>query len=95
MKALKGIRLKKKNLEAYTADITEKARSGSIDPILGRDSEIRQVVQILSRRLKNNPVVVGEPGVGKTAIIEGASLRESPMAPYRIRSKTIVYLPWT
>ena len=63
------------NLEAYTTDITEKARSGSIDPILGRDSEIRQVVQILSRRLKNNPVVVGEPGVGKTAIIEGLAQR--------------------
>ena len=63
------------NLEAYTTDITEKARAGAIDPILGRDSEIRQVIQILSRRLKNNPVVVGEPGVGKTAIIEGLAQR--------------------
>ncbi len=63
------------NLEAYTTDITAKARAGDIDPILGRDSEVRQVIQILSRRLKNNPVVVGEPGVGKTAIIEGLAQR--------------------
>lgn len=62
-------------LARFTQDITEKARKGEIDPVLGRDDEIRQVIDILSRRRKNNPILVGEPGVGKTALVEGLALR--------------------
>ncbi len=59
----------------YGVDLTERARSGRLDPVIGRDAELRQVIQVLSRRMKNNPVLVGEPGVGKTAIIEGLAAR--------------------
>lgn len=62
-------------LARFTQDITDKARKGEIDPVLGRDDEIRQVIDILSRRRKNNPILVGEPGVGKTALVEGLALR--------------------
>ncbi|MCA3270118.1 MAG: ATP-dependent chaperone ClpB [Alphaproteobacteria bacterium] len=62
-------------LKKYTTDFTEKARSGKLDPVIGRDEEIRRTIQVLSRRTKNNPVLIGEPGVGKTAIIEGLALR--------------------
>jgi len=62
-------------LERYTTDLTELARKGKIDPVVGRDDEIRRVVQVLSRRTKNNPVLIGEPGVGKTAIVEGLAQR--------------------
>ncbi|HHG2881906.1 TPA: type VI secretion system ATPase TssH [Escherichia coli] len=62
-------------LNRFTEDVTEKARSGRIDPAFGRDTEIRQMVDILSRRRKNNPILVGEPGVGKTALVEGLALR--------------------
>lgn len=62
-------------LNKFTLDVTEKARSGNIDPVFGRDMEIRQMVDILSRRRKNNPILVGEPGVGKTALVEGLALR--------------------
>ncbi|TCW00160.1 type VI secretion system ATPase TssH [Biostraticola tofi] len=62
-------------LEKFTQDVTESARRGAIDPVLGRDNEIRQMIDILSRRRKNNPVLVGEPGVGKTALVEGLALR--------------------
>jgi ATP-dependent Clp protease ATP-binding subunit ClpB len=62
-------------LEKYGKDITELARRGKLDPVIGRDEEIRRVIQILSRRTKNNPVLIGEPGVGKTAIVEGLALR--------------------
>lgn len=62
-------------LAKYTRDLTEKARNGELDPVIGRDDEIRQAIQILSRRLKNNPIVIGEPGVGKTAIVEGLAER--------------------
>lgn len=62
-------------LERFTENVTEKAKSGKIDPVFGRDSEIRQMVDILSRRRKNNPILVGEPGVGKTALVEGLALR--------------------
>ncbi|EFJ6461291.1 TPA: AAA family ATPase [Escherichia coli] len=62
-------------LNRFTEDVTEKARSGRIDPVFGRDTEIRQMVDILSRRRKNNPILVGEPGVGKTALVEGLALR--------------------
>ena len=62
-------------LEKYTTDLTERARRGRIDPVVGRDDEIRRVVQILSRRTKNNPVLIGDPGVGKTAVVEGLARR--------------------
>ncbi|GAA5177092.1 ATP-dependent chaperone ClpB [Rugosimonospora acidiphila] len=62
-------------LEKYGVDLTAKAREGKIDPVIGRDSEIRRVIQVLSRRTKNNPVLIGEPGVGKTAIVEGLAQR--------------------
>src|SRR5205823_818765 len=62
-------------LEKYGRDLVAAARSGKMDPVIGRDSEIRRVVQVLSRRTKNNPVLIGEPGVGKTAIVEGLAPR--------------------
>ena len=62
-------------LEKYAKDLTELARRGKLDPVIGRDEEIRRVVQVLSRRTKNNPVLIGEPGVGKTAIVEGLARR--------------------
>lgn len=62
-------------LDKFTLDVTAKARDGQIDPVFGRDMEIRQMVDILSRRRKNNPILVGEPGVGKTALVEGLALR--------------------
>jgi ATP-dependent Clp protease ATP-binding subunit ClpB len=63
------------SLEKYGRDLTELARTGKLDPVIGRDDEIRRVIQVLSRRTKNNPVLIGEPGVGKTAIVEGLALR--------------------
>ena len=62
-------------LKKYTMDLTERARSGKLDPVIGRDDEIRRVIQVLMRRTKNNPVLIGEPGVGKTAIVEGLAQR--------------------
>ncbi|HEY0440814.1 MAG TPA: Clp protease N-terminal domain-containing protein, partial [Xanthobacteraceae bacterium] len=62
-------------LKKYTRDFTEEARAGKLDPVIGRDEEIRRTVQVLSRRTKHNPVLIGEPGVGKTAIVEGLALR--------------------
>ena len=62
-------------LEKYGQDLTQRARDGKIDPVVGRDEEIRRVIQVLSRRTKNNPVLIGEPGVGKTAIVEGLARR--------------------
>ncbi len=62
-------------LEKYTLDLTDRARQGKLDPVIGRDDEIRRVIQILQRRTKNNPVLIGEPGVGKTAIVEGLAQR--------------------
>src|SRR5438552_6342434 len=62
-------------LERYARDLTEQARQGKLDPVIGRDEEIRRVVQVLSRRTKNNPVMIGEPIVGKTTIVEGEALR--------------------
>ncbi len=70
-----GVRGKTKSLDQYTEDLTEKARQGKIDPILGRDFEIRQIVDILTRRRQNNPILTGEAGVGKTAVVEGFALR--------------------
>jgi ATP-dependent Clp protease ATP-binding subunit ClpA len=62
-------------LKKYARDLTEAAREGKLDPVIGRDDEIRRTIQVLSRRTKNNPVLIGEPGVGKTAIAEGLALR--------------------
>src|SRR5437868_13041838 len=62
-------------LERYTRDLTDQARKGKLDPVIGRDEEIRRVMQVLSRRTKNNPVLIGDPGVGKTAIVEGLAQR--------------------
>src|SRR6478609_4706231 len=62
-------------LEKYGRDLTEEARRGKLDPVIGRDEEIRRTIQVLSRRTKNNPVLIGEPGVGKTAIVEGLARR--------------------
>src|SRR5437870_685199 len=66
---------KYQTLEKYGRDLTERAQRGKIDPVIGRDNEIRRCMQVLSRRTKNNPVLIGEPGVGKTAIVEGLALR--------------------
>jgi len=63
-------------LEKYCRDLTQAATNGRLDPVIGRDSEIRRVIQVLSRRTKNNPVLIGEPGVGKTAIVEGLAQRD-------------------
>ena len=63
------------NLERFTVNLTEKGRQGNVDPVLGRDPEIRQVIDILMRRRQNNPILTGEAGVGKTAIVEGFALR--------------------
>ena len=65
----------RQSLDKYTVDLTERARSGKLDPVIGRDDEIRRVIQVLQRRTKNNPVLIGEPGVGKTAIVEGLAQR--------------------
>ncbi len=66
---------KREALERYTVDLTEQAEQGKLDPVIGRDDEIRRTIQVLQRRTKNNPVLIGEPGVGKTAIVEGLALR--------------------
>ncbi|MGH7212985.1 MAG: Clp protease N-terminal domain-containing protein, partial [Acetobacteraceae bacterium] len=66
---------KRQALEKYTVDLTARARSGKLDPVIGRDDEIRRTIQVLQRRTKNNPVLIGEPGVGKTAVVEGLAQR--------------------
>lgn len=62
-------------LKKFTVDLTERAEQGKLDPVIGRDEEIRRTIQVLQRRTKNNPVLIGEPGVGKTAIVEGLAQR--------------------
>ena len=80
-------------LEKYSTDLTARAREGRIDPVIGRDQEIRRVVQVLSRRTKNNPVLIGEPGVGKTAIVEGLARRMvAGDVPESLKGKTLVSL---
>jgi ATP-dependent Clp protease ATP-binding subunit ClpB len=80
-------------LQKYTQDLTDKARRGKLDPVIGRDEEIRRALQVLSRRRKNNPVLIGEPGVGKTAIVEGIALRiVAGDVPDSLKGKRVVSL---
>ena len=87
---------KRKNLSAYCTDLTYRAREGQLDAIIGRDSETERVIQILNRRQKNNPCLIGEPGVGKTAVAEGLAIRIAKGdVPYKLKSKEVHLLDLT
>lgn len=83
----------KSALEQFGVDLTERAREGKLDPVIGRDNEVRRVIQVLSRRTKNNPVLIGEPGTGKTAIVEGLALRiATGDVPLGLKDKRVISL---
>jgi ATP-dependent Clp protease ATP-binding subunit ClpB len=83
----------KSALEIYGIDLTQRAKAGKLDPVIGRDEEVRRVIQVLSRRTKNNPVLIGEPGVGKTAIVEGLAMRiSSNDVPLGLKGKRVISL---
>ncbi len=89
----KNAESKYQSLEKYSVNLNKKAKEGKIDPVIGRDEEVRRVLQILSRRTKNNPILIGEPGVGKTAIVEGLAQRIiAGDVPENLKSKTIISL---